>query len=224
MNTCKNSQKGVSNMNKVSRTLTLIFTLAGLFLPGMVQARVTGIWDTTGLTRIDIVAINGPGVRPEHTVEIADGSYTFGKRGNFRAGDISGLWQQQKTQYTVRVNRLALENKFRKGLEQTPGLIVNQVKLLKSRLSGNQLDNGIWGSERYEYSIDTSMEGRREVIRLVMTVNIAGHARPKTLPQATSQAAFDGPTIAASPVPNSHITTAVSALVNHLHRLDPSTP
>ncbi len=211
-------------MNKVSRALTLIFTFAGLS-PSMVQAQVTGVWDTTGLTRIDIAAINAPDVRPEHTVEIADGSYTFGKRGGFRAGDISGMWQEQKTQYTVRVNRLALENQFREGLEQTPGLIVNQIKLLKSKLSGNELDNGIWGSESYEYSIDTSMEGRREVIRLVMTVNIAGHARSKTRPQATNQAAIAGPAaIAASPVRNSHIPTAVSAVVNHLHRLDPSTP
>lgn len=210
-------------MNKLPRTLTLIFTLAGLS-PGLVQARVTGVWDTTGLTRIDIAPINAPGLRPEHIVEIADGSYTFGKQGGFRAGDISGRWQQRKTQYTIRVNRLALENQFREGLEQTPGLIVNRVKLLKSNLSGNELDNGIWGSERYEYSIDTSMEGRREVIRLVMTVNIAGHARSKTLRQAANQAVFAGSAVAVSPVRNSHITTAVSAIVNHLHRLDPSTP
>lgn len=210
-------------MNKLPRTLTLIFTLAALS-PGLVQARVTGVWDTTGLTRIDIAPINAPGLRPEHIVEIADGSYTFGKQGAFRAGDISGRWQQRKTQYTIRVNRLALENQFREGLEQTPGLIVNRVKLLKSNLSGNELDNGIWGSERYEYSIDTSMEGHREVIRLVMTVNIAGHARSKTLRQAANQAAFAGSAVAVSPVRNSHITTAVSAILNHLHRLDPSTP
>lgn len=204
-------------MNTVSKKLTLLCGILWL-LPGISQARITGIWNTTALTRVDITAIRAPGLIPEHTVDIADGSYEFGNYGDFNAGDISGFWQQKRNQYSIAVNRYALEDQFRTSLEQTPGLIVNQVKLLKIKLTGNELDDGIWGSESYEYRIDTSQEGHREIIRLVMTVNVAGHRQPET-PAAT--AVNKSPTqaaIAAAQVPHSQIHIAVSAVLNHINR------
>jgi hypothetical protein len=144
---------------------------------------VTGRWDTTALTRIDVTPIKAPGLRPEHRVEIYDGSYTFDGDFGFSAGDIQGRWQQRKSKYTVDVNRANLESQFRKSLEEnSPGIYIKELKLVKRSLTGNQLDDGIWGTEKFEYKIDSTLDGFRDVIRLVMTVQVAGH--PQT--QATN--------------------------------------
>jgi hypothetical protein len=159
-----------------------ILATAITVLPCTGWADVTGGWDTTALTRIDVTPIKAPGLQPEHRVEINDGSYTFDADFGFSAGDIQGRWQQRKSKYTVNVNRANLESQFRKSLEEnSPGIIVT-VKLLKSSLTGNQLDDGIWGTEKYEYKVDSTLDGVRDVIRLVMTVQVAGH--PQT--QATN--------------------------------------
>lgn len=156
------------------KNLVLVLAVAWL-LPGAAHAQVTGAWNTTGLTRTDVTPIKAPGLQPEHTVDIADSSYNFKVDTRFVAGDITGTWKQRKNQYTIIPNRLGLENLFRQSLENQ-GLIVHQIKMVKSRLIGNQLDNGIWGSESYEYKLDTTnpATGFRDVIRLVQTVKVAG--------------------------------------------------
>lgn len=204
-------------MNRVSRILTLIVAIAGT-LPSVTQAQVNGVWDTTALTRIDITAIKAPGLIPEHSIEIADGHYDFGDDGRFSAGDIDGFWRQKQRQYSVAIDRLALERLFREALEQTPGLIVNQVKLLKGKIAGTQLDNGIWGSESYEYRLDTAHEGHREIIRLIMTVNLAGHAQPPASTQSAARKTLAAPMLATEPQ-QKHVGMAVSSIVKHLHRL-----
>ncbi len=168
-----NKNAFITNTRQLFINLALVMAVTGV-LPSTVYAQVTGVWNTTGLTRIDVYAIKAPGLRPEHTVDIADSTYNFNVDTGFVSGDIVGTWRQRGSQYTIRANRLALENLFRQSLE-SQGLFVKQVQLFKSKLLGNQLDNGIWGSESYEYWIDsTDSAGRRVVLRLVMTVKVAG--------------------------------------------------
>jgi|GEM_PF-2800031 len=157
-----------------------ILATAIAVLPCTGWADVTGGWDTTALTRIDVTPIKAPGLQPEHRVEIYDGSYTFDGDFGFSAGDIQGRWQQRKTKYTVNVNRANLESQFRESLEEnSPGIDV-KVKLLKITLTGNQLDDGIWGTEKYEYRVDSTLDGFRDVIRIVMTVQVAGHPQSQS--------------------------------------------
>ncbi|MCX7096789.1 MAG: hypothetical protein NTV43_02655 [Methylococcales bacterium] len=196
---------------KASVKLALIFTLAWL-LPSTVVAQVTGIWDTTALTRFDVTAIKAPGLVPEHSVSIADGAYEFGVNGHFTAGEISGVWRQKNSNYMVTADRFALENQYRLALESTPGMIVKQVKLLNSKLAGSQLDNGIWGSERYEYKIDISLNGRREVLRVVMASNVAGHQRLSNQAKASGIQAM-----AAMPQPD-FMAAAVAVVVDYFNR------
>ena len=166
-----------------------ILATAIAVLPCTGWADVTGGWDTTALTRIDVTPIKAPGLQPAHKVEIYDGSYNFDGDFGFSAGDIQGRWQQRKTKYSVNVNRANLESQFRASLEQSSsGIFINELKLVKSSLTGNELDDGIWGTEKYEYKVDSTLGSVRDVIRIVMTVQVAGH--PQT--QATKAISSKG--------------------------------
>jgi hypothetical protein len=192
-----------------------ILATAIAVLPCTGWADVTGGWDTTALTRIDVTPIKAPGLQPEHRVEIYDGSYTFDADFGFSAGDIQGRWQQRKTKYTVNVNRANLESQFRESLEEnSPGIDV-KVKLLKITLTGNQLDDGIWGTEKYEYRVDSTLDGFRDVIRIVMTVQVAGH------PQSQSTNAISSKSLAIQAVDakserNPAIDAAVATVLRRL--------
>ncbi len=192
-----------------------ILATAIAVLPCTGWADVTGGWDTTALTRIDVTPIKAPGLQPEHRVEIYDGSYTFDGDFGFSAGDIQGRWQQRKTKYTVNVNRANLESQFRESLEEnSPGIDV-KVKLLKITLTGNQLDDGIWGTEKYEYRVDSTLDGFRDVIRIVMTVQVAGH------PQSQSTNAISSKSLAIQAVDakserNPAIDAAVATVLRRL--------
>ncbi|MEQ1529501.1 MAG: hypothetical protein ABL925_09305 [Methylococcales bacterium] len=195
----------------LSRAVALI-----CLLPGIASAQVTGVWETTGLTRVDITPIKAPLLRPEHTVDIADSTYNFNADSSFLSYQISGSWKQKpnKNQYIITANKSALENLFRKSLEDSQTVFVNQLKLVKSTLTGLELDNGIWGNERYEYKLDVTNKAtsRREVIRFVMTVQVAG-MRP-------TAGAAKTPLKAVKSAPSSHspMDAAVAAVLNHLNR------
>ena len=202
-------------MNKLSNRLILVCAFVWIF-PGLAQAQaqaqVTGIWNTTGLTRVDVSAIKSPGLVPGHTVEIDDGTYDFNVNGSFTAGAIVGTWTQKKNQYAVTVSRVALENLYRQRLEETPGLIVNQIKLVKTKVSGSQFDNGLWGNESYEYRTDTTFNGRREVLKVVMTVHVAAASKQVVSLETPDVNAFE-----ALPK-HSSIDAAAAAVVNYLSR------
>lgn len=154
-------------------------------LPGLANAQVTGVWDTTTLSRLDITAIRAPGLVPSYSVEIADGNYQFNASGSFVAGDVTGTWKQTRKQYKVRVNRFGLENQFRQLLE-SKGMAVQQIKLVKAKFEGLQMDNGVWGIESYEYQTTISLNAQKLVLRVVLTVNVAGKrplatSKPKAL-------------------------------------------
>ncbi len=153
------------------QTLVLLTT----FSTGMSHAQVSGDWDTTALTRIDVIPLDAPGLIPEHTVDTSKGIYQFAVNGEFNAGDIAGVWRQRTNQYTVKVDRSQLENQFRDSIQENDlDVIIHQLKLVKSSFSGMELDNGIWGNETYTYRIDSTLDGYRDVIRLVMTVRVVG--------------------------------------------------
>lgn len=175
------------------RLLTLsvfICTLTGL-CPAKANAQVTGIWNTTALSRFAVTAIKAPGLVPQHTVSIADGQYNFAVNGQFSAAEITGQWRQKHSHYLVSTDRLSLENRYRQALETTPGMTVYNVKLLNSTVHGDQLDNGIWGSEQYSYKIDVGFQGRRQILRIMMALNVAGH-RPATSPVQVAAAMPQG--------------------------------
>lgn len=206
---------GIKSSNSVAKNWILAIAIAGL-LPGMAMAEVAGVWDTTALTRIDVTPIKAPGLIPEHSVEISEGNYNFNAGNSFNAADINGTWKQRKNQYTVTVNRSELESQFRTSLQTNdPNILINQLKLVKSSFSGYELDNGIWGSERFEYKIDTTLDGYRDVIRLVMTVQVAGY------PHSEAAAGVGAKSFAAisdtiQPQHNTAIDTAVAAVLKHL--------
>ncbi|NOS89660.1 MAG: hypothetical protein HOP34_14165 [Methylococcaceae bacterium] len=168
-------------------TALFVYAFIGLFAQSA-DAQVTGNWATTALSRFDVTAIKAPGLVPQHTVSIADGRYGFAVNGSFSAGEITGQWRQKNSTYVINPDRLTLENAYRLALENTPGLVVYKVQLLNSKLQGQQLDNGIWGSERYIYKIDISLQGRRQQLRIAMALNVAGH-RPPTVPANAAAAA-----------------------------------
>lgn len=212
----------------IRKLLLKAAVIAGL-LSGAAQADVTGIWDTTALIRTDITAIKSPGLVPSRFVEIYDGPYEFNANGTFVAGDVNGLWKQKKNQYTVTVNRSALEDIYRQSLEQNPGMTVNQVKLVKTKFSGAQLektkapdaavdltDHGIWGVESYEYRLDINNNGRREILRVVTTVDIAGYPQQAT-PAAAPLAAQRSKALATAPR-HSPMDAAASAVMTFLNQ------
>ncbi|KJV07226.1 hypothetical protein [Methylocucumis oryzae] len=155
---------------------TIIITTFALITPITSQARVQGQWDTTTLSRIDVTAINAPHLTPEHYVDIADGTYHFWSNAQFTAGEIKGRWQESNNKYSVTVNKSWLEQQFINRLESNPGVFVNEVTLLQSSFSGNVLDNGLWGNENYVYRVDTTKNNRREIVKVAMTVRVAGFA------------------------------------------------
>lgn len=197
--------------------------LAGLMqFSGMAWAwDVSGVWNVTVQTRTDVVPIRAPGLIPDHTVSIADDTYSFYDDGSFSTYGIDGGWTQNKSQYTVVTNAMDLENQFRDSLKQSePGIVINQLKLLSRKISGNELDNGIWGIEKYEYKIDSEFDGYRDVIRLVITSNVAGY------PQVEEAAAAGMKQLAKSSAQRSDVASkrspaidaAVNAVVEHMKR------
>jgi hypothetical protein len=164
----------------ISRRTILSVALA--LLPAVAaDAQVTGDWETTALTRVDIAAIQAPGLTPQRTVDIADGEYRFEVDGGFAAGDIQGSWTQKNAKYSVAPNRTALENQFRLNIENAPPadgdppVVVNDLRLLSVKFAGAQLDNGIWGDESYVYRLDVNRGERRQIVRVSMTVRVAGN-------------------------------------------------
>lgn len=139
------------------------------------NADVSGTWSTTGLTRIVVSSISFPDSQPERTVDIADGSYNFSAERSFTAGDVDGSWRQRNGAYTIKPNRVALEEAYRQALltsDNPP--VVNQVRLIRTQFTGSELDNGIWGTETYTYRLDLGEGLQRQLLRVVMTVRVAG--------------------------------------------------
>lgn len=201
--------------------LCLKATVLTALLPTAALAQtydVTGIWDVTVLTRTDLVPLRQTGVIPEHTVKVADDTYQFNNDGSFTTTDIDGRWSMYKSQYGIATSAYDLENQFRDNLVQNePGIIINSLKLLSRKMLGNQLDNGIWGTEKFEYKIDSSLNGYRDVVKLSYTTNVAGKLqvasaaamKPSSVagavPQATSQ-----------PKRGGAMDAAVDTLLQHL--------
>jgi len=207
----------------------LACALSGL-LPGVGQADVYDTsWDVTGVSRIDVTAIRAPGMIPKHNVNIFDDTYTFAPSGFTSYGVDDGnngtktiindaYWSQKITkkqkQYTVKLNAvdaLALENQFKENLQaDEPGIVIYQIKLISGKLTGVELDNGIWGSERFEYKVDSELDGFHDVVRVVRTTQLAGY------PHATLTAAglTAGVSAAQAPAGNHPRSSAVAAEVN----------
>lgn len=154
--------------------------LAGIALIALLSeplpADVSGTWNTTGLTRIVISSLTYPETQPERTVEIGDGTYIFGPINEFSAADIFGKWKQRRGDYTVRPNRAVLEATYIQALQNSPDPpVINDVTLVRSSIIGSQLDDGIWGTENYVYRLDLGEGLERQVLRVGMTVRVAGH-------------------------------------------------
>lgn len=198
-------------------------TAAVAALPCTGFADVTGVWDTTALIRTDVTPIKAPGLQPEHRVEIYDGNYTFDADTGFNADDIHGSWKQVKKKYTVKVNRANLESQFRSSLEESsPDIFIKELRLVKSSLSGYQLDDGIWGTEKFEYKIDSTLDGYRDVIRLVMTVQVAGHPQVQETAESIGKS-YAVQSIGAKPERNPGIDAAVTTVLRRLkqhHTMD----
>lgn len=191
-------------------------------LPCKGFADVTGVWDTTALTRIDVTPIRAPGLQPGHRVKIYDGNYTFDADTGFNADDIHGTWKQSKKQYTVKINRANLESQFRSSLEEnSPGIFIRELRLVKSSLTGYQLDDGIWGTEKYEYKVDSTLDGFRDVIRLVMTVQVAGHPQAQDASESLSKS-FAIQAVDAKPERNPAIDAAVATVLRRLKQQNAS--
>jgi hypothetical protein len=160
-----------------------------VFSSAPLRADVSGTWNTTGLTRIVVSSISFPETAPERTVEIGDGRYVFGAEREFTAGDIAGSWKQRSGRFTVRPNRAVLEAAYIQALldsENPP--FINSVRLVRGEIAGSELDNGIWGTETYVYRLDLGEDQERQVLRVAMTVRVAG--QPPN-PAATAQAAIE---------------------------------
>lgn len=217
-------------MNKNNKITTKAYGMTGrracasvvaglLQFNGLAWAKdVSGVWDVTVITRTDVVPIKAPGLIPEHTVSITDDTYTFSGDGSFTSFGVDGWWTQRKSQYTVSLNAMDLESQFRDSLQQAePGIVIYQLKLLSRKLSGNQLDNGIWGVEKYEYKIDSFYNGYRDVIKLAITSNIAGQAQVAAVAiKPSAGLALQMAEVADKRSPA--IDGAVKALVAHLKR------
>lgn len=225
------------------RPWILACAMAGL-LPGVGRADVYDTaWDVTGVSRIDVTAIKAPGLIPEHTVNIFDDSYTFAPSGfqTFGVKDGHGVttfiindayWSEKitrkQTQYTVKldqVDALALENQFKKTLkEQEPTIDIYQLKLLSSKLTGYELDNGIWGSERYEYKIDSELDGFHDVVRLVRSTQLAGYPQATPTPTPTPAPGGMKANISAvqaadqKPARSSSFDAAAAAVLKHMRQ------
>jgi hypothetical protein len=220
-----------------------VCTVAAL-LPGVGRSDVSDtVWDVTGVSRIDVTAIKAPGLIPGHTVDIFDDSYTFAPSGFKTIGVDDGnggttfiindaYWTQKitkkQTQYTVKldqVDALALENQFKETLKKNdPTIVIYQLKLLSGKLTGYELDNGIWGSERYEYKIDSELDGYHDVVRLVRSTQLAGY--PQATPTPTPTPTPGGMKASASAVPvtdqkparSAGFDAAAAAVLKHMRQ------
>ena len=131
-----NKKFGIESFGQAARYWALACAIVGMW-PGMGLARVQGVWDTTALTRIDVTAIAAPGLKPEHIVDISDGTYTFANNGQFRAFTINGKWQQKKNQYTVAIDKAGLERQFKEALQANePAIVIHQLTLRSRNLTG----------------------------------------------------------------------------------------
>lgn len=168
----------------VARRWALACALLG-FLPGMGRADLWNTqWDITGVSRIDVTPIRAPGMIAEHTVDVFDDLYSFKANGDFPLPSlaVTPVWKQTtsrgKSQYAITFDiydAMDLEANYRAKLEDNdPNIFVNQVKLVSRKLVGSELDNGIWGTEKYEYKVDTTLNGVRDVVRVVQFVQVAG--------------------------------------------------
>lgn len=160
----------------------------------VLAATVTGSWDTTALTRIAIKQL-GYSTPPQNSADIADGTYVFEAGGNFTAGDIQGTWGQNKAKYTVRPYSDVLSSTYR-SLLVSNGVQVNDVRVLSSKVSGLQLekpvdqtvDYSLWGDESYVYRLDIGSGNTRQILKVTMTVRVAGYPTPATPPAGLSAA------------------------------------
>jgi len=192
-----------------------LFTL----LPVQANAQIAGVWNTTGLTKTDVTAIKAPGLVPEHYVDIADDTYNFNSDTSFVGGQIAGFWKQRKAVYTVTVNKQGLESQYRQAL-LAQNISVNSVKLTKNSFTGTEVDNGLWGTENYEYTVSyQNTKNKTEVVKVVQTVLVAGTPVPKTA-NSLPIGNFSAPITEQTPVePEAHgrINAAVNAVLNHLN-------
>lgn len=206
-------------------------------LPGLGRADVYDtVWDVTGVSRADITAIKAPGLIPERTVDIFDDTYTFAPSGFATFGINDAYWRQtitkKQTQYTVKldqVDALALENQFKETLKkQEPTIEIYQLKLISSKLTGYELDNGIWGTERYEYKVDSELDGKRDVIRLVRSTQLAGYPQATPTPTPTPAPGGMKANISAAqatdqkPARSSSFDAAAAAVLKHMRQLGTS--
>ncbi len=206
--------RGIKLFRVVAKPWVLTCAIAG-FCADTALADLAGAWKTTALSRVDVTPINAPGLIPEHRVAVYDGQYTFYDDGSFNAEQIDSTWRQKKKQYTVKVNRFSLENQFRESLRaEAPGIEIRHLKLVKSSFTGYELDDGIWGSEQYEYKIDTVFEGYHDIYRLVMTLRVAG--KPDTGEAETAARTFAVQNADVQPVHNTAIDQAVAAVLTHI--------
>jgi hypothetical protein len=157
----------------IARTSLALLISALASMP--THADVSGVWNTTGLTRVVVSSIFFPAGKPERTVDIADGSYTFGAERSFAAGDITGSWKQRNGVYTVKPDRSVLEEAYKQALlnSNTPP-VINGIRLIRTQFSGSELDNGIWGTETYTYRLDLGEGSERQLLKVVMSVKVAG--------------------------------------------------
>lgn len=217
-----NESTKTNAITSIARRWALACAVIGL-IPGIGQADVWDtIWDITGVSRSDVTAIKAPGMIPEHTVDIFDDSYNFNADGTFPILGVNAGWTQKtskgQTQYSVSFDQydvVDLENIYRDKLEKSdPNITVHQVKLLSRKVAGSELDNGIWGTERYEYKVDSSLNGFRDVVRVVQFVQVAGYkhvAAPAGILKAAKAAGVE-------PKRSDAMDAAVSAVVQHMRK------
>jgi hypothetical protein len=135
---------------------------------------VDGVWSATGLARIDIAVINGKGVESETTMAISTGDYQFNAGGDFAAGDIRGSWKETWNKYVISPDYASLAETYARSLE-SKGIIVNDVRVLSSRMSGAHYGNGILGNEAHRYRIDIGSGAGRLVMKVSMNVEIGAY-------------------------------------------------
>lgn len=174
-------------MKKVTGKLCLLAAALGGY---PAWGKVDGAWSATGLTRIDIVVLNGQGRETETTMAISTGDYRFNAGGQFMAGDIRGAWTEKWDKYFIDPDYDSLADTYARSLE-SKGIAVNGVRVLSSRMSGAHYGNGILGSEAHRYRIDVGTGAGRLVMKVSMSVDIGAY-EPQAEASLRSVAPTDG--------------------------------
>ena len=198
-----------------------LLALAALVLmPLVASATVVGDWDVTVLIRTDVTPIRvAPGFIPEHSVDSFNDTYSFTNSGFRTSGINNAPWVQSKGKYTVSLdfyNVQDLEQQFRDSIhELNSNIEIRQLKLVSRKLTGYELDNGLWGSERYEYRIDSCLD-YCEVVKVVQTLQIVG-LEPKAN-AAAKVAGFSAQNAETKSTRSGAVDAAVDAVLKHMRR------